>query len=105
MTSPRFRAEVHWLSPADGGRSALPAAVRYSTVSRFIEDEDWPDGDVWSVFIEFDRPPSDENNPSPGWVEFLSPEAPHGRLRPGRSFDLYEGPRRVASVSLLGNTT
>lgn len=102
MTNPKLRARVHWLSPTEGGRTALLTGDRYSTVSRFPEDTEWPRV-AWSVYFAFDEPPSEQGNPSLGWVEFLSPDAPQERLSPGRSFDLYEGGKLVGSVELLSD--
>ena len=92
---------VNWLLPEDGGRSALPTGHRYVTVSRFPEDgPEWPDG-AWSVEVVFDRPPSEQGNPSVGTASFLVDAAPQKRLRPGSTFELYEGLKKVATVDLV----
>ena len=93
--------KIHWLPPEEGGRNSLPAAKRYSTVSRFTEDADSWLSDAWSIVLEFDKPPSEQGNPSIGRASFLAEEAPVGRLQPGREFGLYEGRKKVAIAKVL----
>ena len=98
------RAKVNWVPREEGGRSALPTGTRYVTIGRFPEDgEKWPDGG-WSVVLDFSTPPSEQGVTSFGRASFLMEKAPHERLRPGRSFELYEGLRKVATVELLSDT-
>jgi hypothetical protein len=95
------RARITWLPPDKNGRSALPAGRRYATISRFPGDgPEWPDG-AWTIVIEFEKPPSEQGNPSLGHATFLSPDAPAERLHPGGVFELFEGLRKVADVELL----
>lgn len=97
----RCNARVTWISKTAGGRSALPTGDRYVAVSRFPDDgPNWPDG-AWSVVLEFTSPASEQGNPSVGSARFLSEEAPHEWLRPGRVFSLYEGLHQVATVELI----
>jgi hypothetical protein len=94
------QARVTWVPAALGGRSAPPAAGRYSTVSRFDDPRaDWSHV-AWSVVLEL-HGPADGAGVSRADVRFLVPEAPHELLRPGARFDLYEGARRVAQVDVL----
>jgi hypothetical protein len=88
-------ARVHWLSPADGGRAQPPTGAQYVTVARFDDPAgDWST-DAWSVVLSF-RGSSEE-----ALVSFLAPEAPSGLLRPGVVFELFEGHRKVADVTVL----
>ena len=98
-----MKARVYWTAPDEGGRTSLPTGTRYAAPSRWYPEDGstWPPSDVWSVYIDFEIPPSSQGNPSIGTVQFPSSEAPHGRLQVGRSFDLYEGSRKVASVELI----
>jgi hypothetical protein len=91
-------AQVLWLTENLHGR--LPAGNRYSTVSRFDEDQTWP-SEAWSIVLEFDVPPEVQGNPSLARARFLSPEGPHDRLKAGAHFGLYEGLRKVADVMIL----
>jgi hypothetical protein len=98
------RAKVTWLPSEEGGRSALPTGTRYVTIGRFPEDgPKWPDGS-WSVVLDFPKPPSEQGVTSFGRASFLVGNAPEERLRPGRTFELYEGLRKVATVELLGDS-
>lgn len=76
-----------------------PSGPEYSTVSRFEEDEDWPD-EAWSVVLHFDESPRDQGSPSRGTVRFLVADAPHDRLVPGAKFQIYEGRVRTATVEV-----
>ena len=98
----RQKVKVTWLAPEAGGRSARPTGESYATIARFPEDgPEWPDG-AWTVVLDFETPPSAQGNVSFGTARFLMPEAPQHRLRPGGSFQLHEGLRKVATVDLLG---
>jgi hypothetical protein len=94
------RATVTWLSSEEGGRSEIPNGKRYMTIAKFPSDStDWPNG-AWTVVLDFDRPPSELGNPSIGTARFLMDTAPEAELRSGATFELYEGLRKVAIVSL-----
>jgi len=98
----KIPARVNWILPSDGGRSAVPDCLRYVTLSRFTEDSpNWPDG-AWSVVLEFERSPVEQGHVSMGVASFLMEAAPNDRLQPGRSFELFEGRKRVAVVELFG---
>lgn len=75
----------------------LPASGVYSTVARFTEDADWP-ANAWSVVIEFN--PS-ENKSFQATARFLIPTAPSDRLKAGCVFQLYEGAKKMAQVTVL----
>jgi len=77
----------------------LPEGLQYSTVAKFAEDVNWPEG-AWSVVLEFETSPATQGNPSRGLVHFLMFEAPHNRLRTGAHFALYAGSAKVADVEI-----
>jgi hypothetical protein len=92
--SGEHRARVRWLSLGEGGRAQPPTGEQYITVARFVDPAaDWS-ADAWSVVLSFVGSAEDAD------VHFLAPEAPHHLLRPGVAFDLYEGRRKVAEVSI-----
>jgi hypothetical protein len=97
------RVRIHWRDPKERGRTELPPTLRYVTLSRFPEDEPgWPDG-AWSIEVLFDIPPPEQADPniSLGRARFLVDSAPHGRLRRGGWFELYEGLQPVADVEII----
>ena len=94
-----MRATVEWLTKEQGGRTQPPAGVGsppYTPVIRFKDaDEPWPPPVAWSLVVEKVEALSEPYR----WtadVHFLVNEAPHGSLRSGQEFELYEGGRRVA---------
>lgn len=96
-------ALVHWLTPGERQRKALPATRRFIALSRFEEDgPQWPDG-AWSIEVLFEQPPAEQgdNRPSNASVRFAFDTAPQARLRAGARFGLYEGLHRVADVDVL----
>lgn len=102
MTPPRVRVKVCWTPPEEGGRVFVPQVGRYSAVTQFPEDG--PNQEVaWSIVIDLDlpSPPAAGRGASFAHARFLFDTAPHERLKPGRTFDLFEGPRKVASVEVL----
>lgn len=95
-------AKVHWVSPEEGGRTALPTGKKYATISRFPEDAGTWLQEGWSIVLEFDDPPSAQGNPSIARARFLAEQAPVDRLKAGRAFELYEGKKKVAIVEIVG---
>jgi hypothetical protein len=90
-----YRARVRWLSPNEGGRAEPPTGERYITVARFEDPAgDWST-DAWSIVLSF------EGSREEPRVSFLAPEAPSHLLRSGVVFELYEGHKKVAEVSVL----
>ena len=78
----------------------LPTGTNYTTVAKFPEDsERWP-MEAWSVVIEF-APGSAMNSSFEAKARFLMPDAPVSRFATGRTFDLYEGNIRTATVTVL----
>lgn len=90
--------KVFWVPPGQGGRADLPKGLQYSTVSKWPEDSP---GSAWSVVLEFDRSPAEQGSPTPARIRFLVDDAPD-RLKPGRTFEIYEGRRKVADVQVEG---
>jgi hypothetical protein len=95
-------ARVHWIPAAEGGRAFLPTGRKYATISRFTEDAGTWLQEGWSIVLEFDEPPSVQGNPSYVRARFLVEKAPVDRLKPGHSFALYEGQKKVALVNIIG---
>ena len=94
------RATVSWIGPNEGGRSSLPNGTRYATIARFADDgPDWPDG-AWTVVLDFEQSPFEAGSPTVGTAQFLMDTAPHGKLKSGVAFELYEGLRKVAIVDI-----
>lgn len=81
-----------------GGRKSPPTGPVYTTVARFDEDVEWK-REAWSVRLEFERQVRPDSTVAR--IEFLSPDAPKHRLRPGKTFALYEGDHEVATVEIL----
>jgi hypothetical protein len=89
------RARVRWLSSSEGGRAQPPTGEQYITVARFDDPAgDWST-DAWSVVLRF------VGSSEEAEVHFLAPEAPPHLLRPGVVFELYEGRKKVAEVSVV----
>jgi hypothetical protein len=97
MTKP-VNVRVQW-SPEK--MDHLPSSNNYITVAKFPEDaEHWPK-EGWSVVLEF---PSAEVAHAPVFeakARFLMPTAPWERLKPGCVFELYEGAKKTAMVTVL----
>ncbi|HEY5315521.1 MAG TPA: hypothetical protein VIK18_23525 [Pirellulales bacterium] len=91
-----MRAVVDWLKSDEGGRHQPPtgeSVTPYSAVVRFA-GEPWPTGAAWSLVVK-----KIQANAPNSWVaavHFLVPDAPQEMLSEGRTFDLYEGKKRVA---------
>ena len=88
------KVRVRWLSAGEGGRAQRPTGSEYITVARFNDPAgDWST-DAWSVVLKFADSPEDAD------VHFLAPEAPAHLLQTGVVFELYEGRKKVAEVSV-----
>lgn len=93
--SASHRARIRWLSPDEGGRAQPPTGEQYVTVARFEDSAgDWST-DAWSVVLSF------KGSPEEAHVSFLAPEAPPHLLKSGVVFELYEGRKKVAEVSVV----
>ena len=95
MTEQWANARIQWLL----GPSVPPPTERYSATTHFNED---PSSDWWTILVEIGSPIANEPSRFQGRVRFISPEGPINRLRPGKTLDLYEGPRKVAEVEVIG---
>ena len=96
-----MRAKREWVRPEDGGRSVLPSGdgQPYATVVRFAGyNGPWPPTDAWSLVIE--KVLASDPYTWEAEVRFLVDDAPTGLLTNGRSFELYEGLKRVAVGTL-----
>ena len=95
------QVQVNWVPMGKGGRTSLPTGLRYSTVSRFEEDGAKWEKEAWSIVLEFERSPLEQGTPSYGQARFLVEDAPVERLQTGRTFELFEGNKKVADVKVL----
>jgi hypothetical protein len=95
-------ALIEWTPEEVGGRRSPPAGIGsppYTPVIRF-DDEPWPGDVAWSLIVEKRASTRDAVR----WVatiRYLVDHAPHDTLRPGRRFELYEGPHLVARGEVL----
>lgn len=94
---------VSWLPKEKGGRTKLPDGHQYLTVAKFNEDGPEWIHNAWSVKILFDTSPSSQGNPSIGTASFIAENAPEERLFSGQNFELFEGPKKVATVKVLSD--
>ncbi len=94
--------KIHWIAPAEGGRSLPPQGISYISVSRLNGQtlEDWKKN-AWSIQLDFVDDDDQEAGIQYAFARFVSDKAPHERLKPGITFDLYEGPRPVAHAEVL----
>ena len=95
-------AKGHWIPAEEGRRAFLPTGKQYGTISRFTVDAGTWLQEAWSIVLEFDEPPSVQGNPSIARARFLVEKAPVDRLKPGHTFELYEGKKKVAMVKIIG---
>lgn len=95
MNSP-VKVNVVW-SEEKMGR--LPSGTSYATVAKFAEDADmWPK-EGWSVVLDFPTG-SAQARSFEATARFLMPDAPWGRLKAGCVFELYEGSKLTATVTV-----
>lgn len=89
--------KIHWIAQEEGGRSLPPQGISYISVSRFKGQtlEDWKKN-AWGIQLDFVGDDEQETGVRYAFACFVSDKAPHERLRPGTTFDLYEGPHLVA---------
>ncbi|MEL7631806.1 hypothetical protein AAGW04_22795 [Pectobacterium aroidearum] len=94
--------KVKWFSANEGGRKSPPPVGRYFSVARFPDDKVWQNN-AWSVVLELSPPEDiDGNKTSSGRLEFMMDNAPQEKLEKYDSFEIYEGPRKVGLVYVLG---
>jgi hypothetical protein len=93
------RARITW--SADQLRVGLPNVTQTIDPSWFLGDRA-AGKDGWSLVCVFTDPPRAQGNPSIARIQFLTPEAPHGRLKPGTTLELFErGTQQRATVEVL----
>lgn len=95
-------AKIRWLKPDEGGRAAPPAGRWYSAVAKFESqsDEQWRK-EAWSLVLDLEDSP-DETWTQTALVRFLAAaEAPADWLQPRKSFELFEGSKKVAEGRVL----
>ncbi|AMG66112.1 MULTISPECIES: hypothetical protein [Providencia] len=92
--------KIKWVQKKDGGRSMPPSVGRYYAVSRFPEDINWQNN-AWSVIFDIHSTKLENDEfISEGGVDFLMDNAPKERMEKHSTFDIYEGPKKVATVFL-----
>ncbi|CNB75174.1 hypothetical protein [Yersinia pseudotuberculosis] len=92
--------KVEWLTYEECGRKTIPSKGKYFSVARFPEDINWQNN-AWSVVFELESPTHERGKSiSSGTVSFLVDNAPQERMPNHFSFDIYEGPKKVANVYL-----
>ena len=97
--SQRHEARIHW-SDAQVARG-LPSFDRSIDPAWFVESGPGSE-EAWSLKYEFSLAPAVQGTPSTAKVEFLVPNAPHERLRPGVWLELFErATRQRARVEIL----
>lgn len=96
MNAP-VKVNVVW---SDDKMGHFPSGTTYATAAKFAEDaEAWP-SEGWSVVLDF-SPGAAQVRAFEAKARFLMPGAPWSRLKPGCVFELYEGSRRTATVTVL----
>jgi hypothetical protein len=90
---PRFHARITW----DADREA-------ATGTRLVHPvwfpEDGPSGEGWSLVLTLAEPVAWGDKSTKAFAHFLTPTAPHQRLRPGRSFGFRAGTIPIGQVQL-----
>lgn len=90
--------KVKWFSPSEGGRKSSPPVGKYFSVARFPDDKIWQKN-AWSVVLELSSPEDiDGYKISCGSLDFMVENAPKEKLEKYDSFEIYEGPHKVAVV-------
>ena len=93
-------ARIYW-SDAHVARG-LPSVDRSIDPAWFVEPGRGSE-EGWSLKYEFSVPPAVQGTPSMARVEFMMPNAPHERLRPGVWLEVFErATQQHARVEILG---
>lgn len=88
-----YLADIHWLTEAEGGRIIPPyGAPKYAPIIGLPKDVEG----TWSIIFEV--PESPENNEI--MFCFLADKGPRDAIVVGESYDLFEGPHKVASIKV-----
>lgn len=99
-----MRAELKWVSSADGGRAQLPTGNRYVTAAQIVRSKLRSRDDItgdWSMVVVSSPSPREQGLTTVCDVSFLAPNAPHHELVSGVSFRLLEGAKTVAHGVIL----
>lgn len=98
-----YEVIVEWLPQNQGGRKSIPSNVKYYPIARFLDDEEWPVVNAWSVVLELGDASFDAGKwNSIATIKFLVDEAPKEKLDEVNQFDIYEGPKKVGEIFILG---
>lgn len=89
-----------WLHPSQGGRKELPQGAHFVAVGKFPQQsyKEWLNN-AWSIHIDW----LDKDHPGSwyGLAQFAAPESPNDWLTPGSAIEIFEGPKKIAQVSIL----
>lgn len=92
------KAEIFWVSSEKGGRKSLPFGDKYAP---FIIDKGQcleTQTELWSVFVI--NKTSIDKSITIANLRYVSEKAPN-KLVYGYEFDLYEGPKKVATGKII----
>lgn len=97
MKNEPVEVSVTW-NPANASN---PISGRYSTIAKFDQDlEDWPNI-AWSVLLDLVEQSEKSGKAVRAKAQFIVPGAPWGRLVKDCRFELYEGNKIKATVTVL----
>lgn len=91
-------ATIKWIDPLRGQRFVVPSNAKYGPIVRF-SDQKLSDEGSWSAIIVFKK-----RNPDGSVLaelSYLSEFAPIYHLASGNTFELFEGPHKVAQGVIL----
>lgn len=93
--------KIEWCSIEDGGRKEIPSKGRYFSVAKIPGDIS-SKYETWSVVFELESLHQESGKfISTGKFDFLMDTAPQEKMRKSNTFEIYEGPKKVAKVTLL----
>ncbi|MFC5767752.1 hypothetical protein [Thauera sinica] len=78
----------------------LPTGGSYITAAKFMEDAEAWQREGWSIALAF-QPEDAKKRNFAATARFLVSDAPWGRLKKVGTFELYEGNRKTATVTVL----
>lgn len=90
-------ARICWLSKEEGGRQMLPIGNKYAPIVK-IKNSMVDSDERWSLFVNNKSKISDVESLAD--IKYLSDEAPDNLVK-GVEFELYEGPKLVATGIVL----
>jgi hypothetical protein len=99
MKRREHRAKIMWSEKqAERGLPSFSKTTDPAWTENSVPEKD----EGWSLACRFDRPPSQQGNPSVANVQFLVDEAPHGLLVAGARLRLFErATDQYAAVEIL----